>query len=223
MKTRFLALLAFSLIATFADDVAANSVTNGGFETPVIGGNFTTFALGSTAITGWTVISGASDPGSGSVDLLSGFQTPHSGAQSIDLDGSPGFGASFAGGISQTLTGLTPNANYTLDFFYSNNPNGSSSSAMVTVGNLSTIITHSGSGFGTPNYTEATFTFTASSATQVLSFSSTDSASSVNGIILDDVSVNASAAVPEPASLGMLLLGLGTVGLVAVRWRRRTA
>jgi hypothetical protein len=169
VKSRFLALLSFSLIAALASDVEANFVTNGGFETPVVGGSFTTFNVGSTAITGWTVVSGTTDSGSGSVDLLSGFQTPHSGAQSVDLDGSSATGAPTAGGLSQTLTGLTPNAMYTLDFFYSNNPNGSSSSAMVTVGNLSTIITHTGSGFRTPNYTEATFTFTASSATQVLS------------------------------------------------------
>jgi hypothetical protein len=221
MKIRFLALLVCGLVTALASAVEANSITNGGFESPVVTGPFSTFTVGSTAITGWTVISGTMDSGLGSVDILSTFQTPHSGSQSIDLDGSPTSSAAAAGGVSQLLTGLTPSATYTLDFFYSNNPNGTSSSALVTVGNLSTTITHTGSLFGTPNYTEATFTFTASASSQLLSFASTDSATDVNGIILDDVSVN--ATVPEPASLGMLVLGLGAVGAIAVRANRRAA
>jgi choice-of-anchor C domain-containing protein len=221
MRIPTLGLLCIGILGSLATDARANLVINGGFESPVIGAAaFTTFNVGSTAITGWTVISGTTDPGAGSVDLLSTFQTPHSGSQSIDLDGSPP--GPTPGGISQLLTGLIPNTTYTLDFFYSNNPNGTSSSALVTVGSLSTTITHSGAGFGTPNYTEATFTFTASATTQLLSFVSTDSATDVNGIILDDVSVNV-ATVSEPATLGSAVVGvLMMLGFARRRSRKKS-
>ena len=163
------------------------------------------------------MISGTADPGAGSVDLLHGYQMVHSGSQAVDLDGTV---APAPGGLTQTLTGLTVGTQYILDFFYANNYGGTTASAIVSVGSLSTTITHSGSTMANSNFTEGTYLFTATSANQILTFQSTDAASSVTGIVLDDVSVN--AVVPEPASVAMLGLGLVAAGAVS-RLRRRNA
>jgi hypothetical protein len=217
MRIRTLVLLCFGLLASPATGARANLVVNGGFEAPVIAPPFQTFAVGSTAITGWTVISGVNDPGSGSVDLLHNASIPvYSGLQAVDLDGTGGVPA---GGLSQNVSGLTVGSLYTLDFFYANNPFGTSSSALVTIGDLSATITHSGSTIATMNYSEATYTFTATN--NLLAFSALDPAADQNGIILDNVSIVA-AAVPEPASCVTLSLGMLAVG--GLIWvRRRTA
>jgi hypothetical protein len=205
------------LLASLAIDARADFVVNGGFEMPVIGQGFQTFPVGSTAITGWTVISGVNDPGSGSVDLLhNALQPAYAGLQAVDLDGT---GFPGAGGLSQDVSGLTVGSLYTLDFFYANNPFGSSSSALVTIGDLSVTITHSGSTIAAMNYSEGTYTFTADNS--LLSFSSLDPANDNNGIILDNVSI-AGAAVPEPSSC--VMLGLGLLSVVGfVLGRQRTA
>ena len=191
MRTATLTLVCFGLLASLGIDARAAFIVNGGFETPVATSPFSTFAVGSTAITGWTVISGVNDPGLGSVDLTNGVFPAHSGLQAIDLDGT---GVPAAGGLSQNVSGLTVGSLYTLDFFYANNPAGTSSSALVTIGSLSQTITHSGSTLAAMNYTEATFVFTATNS--LLSFTSLDPAGDFTGIALDDVSI---VAAPSPS------------------------
>jgi hypothetical protein len=224
MKTRILGLLSFGLMALLATDARANLVLNGEFQSPTVGSGFQTFAVGSTGITSWTVVSGVANPGSGSVDLISPTYFPSSDGvgQSVDLDGTGS--SNVTGGISQSITGLITGATYTLQFFYANNPAGASSSANVSIGSLTTSITHSGSvgtSLATMNYTTGTYTFTALGTTQLLSFVSTDPSADQNGIVLDNVSINL-LSVPEPASCAMLGLGLLAAG-VYTRSRRRTA
>jgi hypothetical protein len=132
------------------------------------------------------------------------------------------------GAVTQTINGLQVGHKYELSFYWAASQfygtNGDSYSGWnVTFGSESTST-------GTANNASAGFVpwaqkkaeFTASSASQVLSFLATGGPSGVPPFaLLDGVSLtDVTAPVPEPATLGMLLAGGGLLGL-ATRRRRR--
>ena len=135
--------------------------------------------------------------------------------------------------ITQTLTGLVPNAQYSVSFYQglaqdkeaattpgfvtgywqvSLGSNGANSSFMKANGSIG----GPGSAVMSP-WALQTVTLKANSATEVLSFLSVGTGDPPL-VLLDGISVN---AVPEPGTLAMLSLGgLLVGGLYRRRWRR---
>ena len=141
-------------------------------------------------------------PGTGApVNTADGI-APHSGSWQALLSG-------FS--VNQTIT-TTPGASYTINFWLA----GYYGNSFVVNWNGSTIfsLTNPGS-FG---YTEYTVNVTASTASTTLLFGVLKpQISSRSGFLLDDISVNRTgASVPDTGST-FSLLGLASLGLVALR------
>jgi choice-of-anchor C domain-containing protein len=189
---------------------SANLVLDGGFEDPAITGTYTTYGVG--AMGAWTVAAG-------SVDLIHDYWQPAAGSQSVDVAGN------INGTIVQTISGLTVGQTYELSFEMAGNPDGAPTIKTLKAGLGSDFDTFT---FDTTGHTEAsmgwtlmTAMFTATSASEVLSFQDLSGVPSPYGSALDSVSLT---AVPEPTTVvaGLLLLlpfGMSTVKIL----RNRTA
>lgn len=204
MNFKTLAILLAPAAALAASPAAAASFTNGSFETSTCGasgGGFATVSVGNGCISGWTVESG-------SVDYINGYWLAQSGLRSIDLAGnSPGT-------ISQVFDTVVGQL-YSVNYFLSGNPDGGSESKFGVVSAVNGSIINSatfegiqGSSRTDMNYLPWNFSFTATGTTTKLSFASRSDAGAF-GAVLDSVSV---AAVPEPGTWAMMLLGLGFIG-----------
>lgn len=225
MRIRILGLLCLGLMVSLATDAKANFVLDGNFVSAPNPGatGITPVPIGATTIPNWNVVQGLHGDSTGSVDIIGSnfFPTPAgsaAGTKLIDLDGTS---TNPVGGITQTIAGLIVGQTYSVSFTYANNPNAfPSASATVSIDGSSDVITHSGSSVANPGYVTGTFTFVAN-GNNLLSAISNDPAGDFSGILITNFDIELSA-VPEPASLAMLGLGLVAVGGY-VRARRRTA
>lgn len=162
-----------------------------------------------------------------------GFRTSSNGGKFLGGDGGYATGA-----LTQTISGLTVGQQYTLSFEwggaqFTDIPSSAgpywvgwdvSFGAAGTTGETFSV---GGSGTTIPangflDWAVATTTFTASAATQVLSFLATGPSglpplSLLDGVVLTPVT----PPVPEPSSLALLLAGAGVVSLVVRRRRHQ--
>ena len=253
-KLKLVLLGATAVVGACAMPAYANLVTNGGFETnagngqigddtsatgwfvaPFNGTNSYVFLFNSCAVTGCSGSSGTSaDNGgaTGEYGTVSMWGPGNGSANGLTLspDGGAFVGADGPfqdGPISQTLTGLKTNQEYSVTFNWAaaqqNGFDGPTSSGwQVTLsgdpsqstGNAS-ILSHGFSGWKT-----TTFDFLAQGPTETLSFlaTGTGGAALPPFALLDGVDVE---AVPEPSTWAMMLLGFAGLGYAGFRTRRR--
>jgi hypothetical protein len=154
---------------------------------------------------GWTVISG-------NIEFVNGsFWPPEQGSYSVDTDGTA------PGAISQDLSGFVVNQMYQLTFGLAFNPSWCSSSALceleVAIGGVTKDYWV---GEGAFAWVDQSISFIASSTTTTLVFTDVVGQGS-GGPAIDNVRI--AGGVPEPSTVGLLLLGVGTLLLA----RRRRA
>ncbi len=209
MNRLLITSVAIAAVAACAQAQAATALSDGNFAAAPDPGTYKTYYANST-FGNWTVGK------SGSVDLIGSYWANPPGSRSVDLDGeSPG-------SISQMLN-LVSGKTYKLSFKLSGNPDGGSPTKGVGVtigGDPTQQFTYDTAAHGTTKsdmkWVSESFSFTASSSKELLTFASTDEGSPYGAVI-------ASVAVPEPATWAMMLIGFGGLGAVLRSNRRRVA
>ena len=212
--------VALGLIA-LSTSVRASLLTNESFESPVLvpGSDFLIVPVGGGAIPGWTVVG----PAGKNVAIIEAlYNLPDSaginfaasnGVQWIDLTGG---GANAYEGLAQTVA-TTPGS-YNLEFDIGNvvapaaNLGTQSTIDLWLNGVLVQSFTNSSAGGGAINWETFKYSFAATGATKVEFRNADASGDNFNG--LDNVVL---AAVPEPASWLLSLVGATALGLLARR------
>ncbi len=252
MKTVFAALAAVAVCALAGSAVAgpANLVTNGGFETTTAGPGqlgYNTDATGWTVSGGYTFLfaRGTADT-TGSNGQYGNLQLWGPNNDSPNNNGLPASspdGGNFIAqdsdfqpaALTQMIGNLTAGEKYTVKFYYGfgqqygfNNYSDGNGGYIplkqywtVSLGNESqSTSTFDVGNHGFTGWQLGNFTFTATGASELLSFVATGDTPVPPFALLDGVSVFAD--VPEPATWGLMLIGVAGLG-GAARVRRRRA
>lgn len=214
-------------------EAATNLITNGGFEDATytsnhqFGSGWNNF--GGQGVDGWTGGSGFQmyliGGTQSTTNIVDAFGDTNArfypsmntlspdGGNFIALDGDVTVPS---GSISQTLSNLVVGQNYVLKFFWgagqlANRSGATTEQLKVSFGDQtqSTNILSIPSG-GFSGWKEVSMNFTATSATQTLNFLSIGTPTGLPPMaVLDGVSM---AAVPEPATWALMIMGFGLVG-----------
>lgn len=192
-------------LASASGAAQAASIANGGFESP---GTFSGSFLLSTSLDGWTVASG-------SVDLINTLWDSSEGDYNIDLNGSA------VGTIYQDVTGLVTGQSYTILFDLAGNYAGGPTvkTLDVSVGGATRSFSFDTTGRSARDmgWVTESLMFTASSATERLTFAST-TADCCWGPALDNIRIdNSAAVVPLPAAAPLLVGGLAALAFAGRR------
>ena len=210
-RLRAILLVAFAMLPSA---VQANLVQNSSFESPSPAGSTIRYNTpGTPPGFFWTV-------GGAGVDLVGTYWTAEDGSQSLDLNqdiGHPTSTLTPPGSVSQDLA-TDPGTVYLVEFWIAGNPDTSAPDDTgppiktmdvffgATMHSYSFDVT--GHTLAELGWTHKQFLATATGSVTTLSFVSTSSGYA--GMILDNVSVSASA-VPEPSTLAIMLMGVLTL------------
>ncbi len=163
--------------------IAATPTVNGSFETGTYtdnGAGFETLPAASTVLTGWTI-------GGNGIDWIGSLWTAADGTKSLDLN------ATAPGSISQSIT-TTVGSTYVVSFALSGNPQGDLGAKTLTVnatGGATKTYTFdtaaAGNSVTNMKWAPQSYSFVATSATTMLTFTSTTAGA--YGPALDNVAV----------------------------------
>lgn len=236
------AIAASLLVSASAAQAAVNLVSNGGFETSSYASN-TQFGagFGGQGVSDWTGLGGNHlqfyfvGGTQNDVNAVNQFGDPlgyfydtfdtlsSNGGNFVALDGD----SDYSGQITQTINGLIVGQSYNLTFDWAggqlrNRTGDTTEKLQVTFGGetveTNTLAIPSGQ---FSNWQQASFTFTATSTSQALTFLSIGTPNGLPPIAaLDGISLT---AVPEPQAWALMLMGFGGLGAVLRGNRRRRA
>lgn len=210
-----------AILTLMGSPAFANLITNGSFETPVVPvGGFTNFNIGSTGITGWTVVGPQASIVSGSYKSFGLSFPAEDGSQWLDLTGD---GSNKVEGVKQTVS-TTAGSTYDLSFYVGNQVNSSGIYGTTSTVNVllngapaQTFTNSLGAGGTTQVWEQFSLSFVAASGSTTIEFlnldPSTDNTNGLDNVVLTQ---QATSPVPEPPTFALLalpLLGFGIVRL----------
>ena len=207
--------LLIGILACFVP-AQANLLNNGSFElgTFVDDGNGTdSFSAGPTTITGWAAVGTVGTQVSWILSPNPWGLSAQDGSHFLDLTGYR-TGAPFAG-VTQTIPTII-GQQYSLSFYlgsYTQRWGGPPVSILVSAGTTNQTFTVSTTSSAS-TWTLFSTLFTATSANTPVTLTG---AAGVQYIGLDNVSVDAISAVPEPESGTLIVLGLALLGAIMLR------
>ena len=229
---KLLVLIAcMALLGVSGNASAAPLITNGSFEQGTfVGGSFgfplaqQVLAGDLTTLLGWTATGELAWFASGQAGV-----TVVAGTHALDLTGFCDLGtncgtAGAYGGVTQTVSTKIGDL-YALSFLAGNySLNTSQPTIVATVGGTPLSIPLPATTLASGVWDGTTITFIATTTSTVISFGGSGGAEgSTSYLGLDDVSLTDLSAVPLPAALPLFASGLGVLGLLGWRRKRKAA